>query len=59
MPMLIARRKAKSAVFIALYQAEKNLPSAHVSVDGTKDGSISVILQVAGKVTNHRVPGLP
>ena len=59
-PMVIARRKAKSVTFVALYQAEKkNLPSAHVSVDGTKDGSIGVILQVAGKVTNHIVPGLP
>ena len=54
-PMLIARRKAKSAVFVALYQAEKkDIPSADISLTGDQTLSVSVV--VDGRKRAHVIP---
>ena len=56
-PMLIARRKAKSVTFVALYQAEKkNLPLASLALDSEQGLSVSVT--VDGKTREHRIPEL-
>lgn len=56
-PMLIARRKAKSATFIALYQAEKGeLPLASPALDNEQ--RLSVRVTVDGKTREHSIPRL-
>lgn len=53
-PMLIARRKAKSAIFVALYQAEKkDLPAADVSLRSGE--TLSVRVTVGGKTRVHTI----
>jgi len=55
--MLIARRKSKSATFIALYQAEKTeLAPASLTV-GSEQG-LKVFVTLDGKTRRHGIPGL-
>ncbi len=55
-PMLIARRKAKSAIFVALYQAEKNDLSATADVSLAGDQTLSISVILGGKKRVHAVP---
>jgi hypothetical protein len=55
-PMLIARRKSKSAVFIALYQAEKkDVPAADIRmITDEKDGMV-IRVTVHGSAREHKI----
>ncbi|MBP6965573.1 MAG: alginate lyase family protein [Armatimonadetes bacterium] len=54
-PMLMARRTGKSAVYVALYQAEKGeLPSADVKLS-TGDGKLKVSVALDGRTREHDV----
>ena len=57
-PMLIVRRKAKSATFIALYQAERHdLPPAAISTS-MKDGKLKIEVTLNGKTSVHTLQAL-
>ena len=57
-PMLIVRRKAKSATFIALYQAERHdLPPAAISADIGAD-ELMVKVTLSGEMRVHIVKAL-
>ena len=52
-PMLIVRRRAKSATFIALYQAERHdLQPAAISTE-TNDDGLKVTVMVSSKTSTH------
>lgn len=58
-PMLMVERQGKSAMFIALYQAEKDdAPKAEISVFDDSFDCIKVKVSVAGKDREHLIPKL-
>lgn len=58
-PMLMVERQGKSAMFIALYQAEQgDLPKAEISVLDDSFDCIKVKVSVAGKDREHLIPRL-
>lgn len=56
-PMLIARRKAKSTVFVALLQVEPGaLPVTRVSAHDGRHGCLRVAVDIGGKVRDFSSP---
>jgi len=55
-PMLIVRRTSKSAMFIALYQAEKaDLPPVDISASEDRHGRLRIRVTVGGTASEHLV----
>jgi hypothetical protein len=55
-PMILARRTAKSTVFVALLQAERgNLPPAKASVERDRFGLLRITVEERGTVQRFHV----